>query len=311
VVGIDEKMGWWLAPDGSWYPPELHPGHGAGAGGGGGGGGQGGSVATCIRPMGPGSRFERLYSGGRCVNCAAPIRPLDEGWSDPDGNQMICATCWPALVVSGRSAPAAPTAATSTAATSTAATGSPTAPPAIDAAASEPGRRPGAVGEYLVSIRLHRDLGDRAVVLSHRRVPGSPTTIANVVVAPSGVWAIEAKKTRGLVEYRAIAGREGEDGRLLIGGHDRTGMIERVLEHVARVAGVVADPGVPVHGALAIVEGNWGGPARILGRRPCGHRGVWVLWPAALLHKVGAPGPLSADRVLALGATLDRALPPR
>ncbi len=281
---IDQRTGWWLAPDGSWYPPELHPGHA------GGDASHEGAVATLVRPMGPRSRFERLPAGGRCVNCAAPIRPLDEAWRDPDGDQLLCATCWPALVVSGRSVPESPM---------------------VDLTAGEPGWRPGAVGEYLVSIRLHRDLGDRAVILGNRRVPGSDATIANVVVASSGVWAVDAKKTSGLVEYHGIAGRDDGDGRLLIGGHDRTAMVERVLEHVAPVTDAVADPRVPVHGALAIVEGNWGGPGRMLGRRPCCHRGAWVLWPAALLVKVGEPGPLSADHVLAIGARLDRALPPR
>ncbi len=99
-MGFDEKPGWWLAPDGHWYPPELQPGRPADlftettrA------------VSARIRPMGASCRFEQLHFGGRCVNCGATIRPHEDGWYDPDVNTTMCATCWPALVVPHRSGP--------------------------------------------------------------------------------------------------------------------------------------------------------------------------------------------------------------
>lgn len=96
-MGIDEKLGWWLAPDGNWYPPELDPGQRPGllevATG---------AVSARIRPMGANCRFEQLHFGGRCVNCGATIRPHEDGWYDPDIHKTMCATCWPALVVTHR-----------------------------------------------------------------------------------------------------------------------------------------------------------------------------------------------------------------
>ncbi len=97
---MDAKPGWWLAPDGNWYPPELRPGprtelfkESTG------------TVSARIRPMGANCRFEPLHFGGRCVNCGAVIRPHEDGWYDPDANKTMCASCWPAFVVLHRSGP--------------------------------------------------------------------------------------------------------------------------------------------------------------------------------------------------------------
>jgi hypothetical protein len=291
-VGIDEKLGWWLAPDGNWYPPELHAGHGASPAG------PSTTVLSCIRPMGPRSRFEPLHFGGTCVNCGARINPHEEGWNDPDIDKLMCARCWPAVVASHPSAAGRPP--------DTAASTRSASP-----LRSDPRWRSGAVGEYLMAIRLHRDLGDRAVVLSNRRVPHSPAAIDNIVVASSGVWVIDSKKMHGLIEYRDVSGRQGRDRRLLIGGHDRTAMVDRLYDYVIPVAKLVLEPSVPVHGAIAIVEGHWGSPTKLLTRRPYRHEGVWILWPAALIQKIEEPGPLTADEVLTIGAKLDRALPRR
>ncbi len=290
-MGIDEKLGWWLAPDGNWYPPELRRGYRDG---------RSEAVAAPlrrIRPMGPRSRFERLHFGGSCVNCGAKINPHDEGWNDPDIDKVMCAGCWPAVVASHPSAASLAT---------TSGRPAPASPPRVD-----PRWRSGADGEYLMSIRLHRDLGERAVVLTDRRIPHSPVTVDSVVVAASGVWIVEAKKLRGLIEYRHLVGSTTDDCRLLIGGHDRTALVDRAYEHVIPVAKALPDPSVPVHGAIVIVEGNWGSPTRLLTRRPYRHEGIWILWPAALIKMIEEPGPLSPDDVIAIGATLERALPAR
>ncbi len=294
-MGIDEKVGWWLAPDGNWYPPELQARHAVQS--------RDRDAPTRIRPMGPRSRFEALHFGGTCVNCGSRIRPHDEGWNDPDINRVMCAECWPAVVASH------PSAASMAGGRQT---GTGATPPAVVALRrGDATWRPGAEGEYLMSLRLQRELGDHAVVLSDRRVPDSPAVVDHIVVAPSGVWVIHAKKIKGLIEHRHVAGAHTEEFRLLIGGHDRTAMVERVYDYVIPVANVLADPTIPVHGAIAIVEGNWGSPTRLLTRRPYRHDGIWVLWPAALIRLIEAPGPLTTDDLLSAAARLDRGLPPR
>ena len=291
-VGIDENLGWWLGPDGNWYPPELHSGHRRPRAG-----DASGTVLSRIRPMGPRSRFEPLHFGGTCVNCGSRIHPHEEGWNDPDIDKLMCARCWPAVVASHPSA--------------TSLSAPPARPAAPTPRRNDPRWRSGAAGEYLMAIRLHRDLGDRAVVLSDRRVPRSPTVIDHVVVASSGVWVVHSKKVHGLIEYRDVSARQGEDRRLLIGGHDRTTMVDRLYDQVIPVATLVVEPAVPVHGAIAFVEGNWGTPTKLLTRRPYRHDGVWVLWPAALIQMIDEPGPLTHDEVAAIGSTLDGALPRR
>ena len=105
-MGIDERPGWWMAPDGHWYPPELQPpGRGPAPAD-----SADGTVLARIRPMGPRSRFEALHFGGTCVNCGSRIRPHEEGWTDPDIDTLMCAQCWPAVVASHPSATGRPVA---------------------------------------------------------------------------------------------------------------------------------------------------------------------------------------------------------
>jgi hypothetical protein len=292
AMGIDEKLGWWMAPDGNWYPPELQLNRNDRVGV--------GAVSARIRPLGPRSRFEPLHFGGSCVNCGIRIKPHEEGWNDPDIDTLLCADCWPAVVASHPSA-----------AGRSADRGAGTARSAAPPRRTEVQCRPGTPVQDLISIGLRRHLGDRAVVLTGRRVPGGTASIDNVVVASSGVWVVDSKKLDGLIEYRTVAGSQDEDRRLLIGGHDRTALVDGVHRHIVPVAGLVDDPSVPLHGAVAMVEGNWGGPTRLLARRPHRHRGIWILWPAALIKKIEEPGPLDTRQVRSIGAALDGSLPPR
>jgi hypothetical protein len=290
-MGIDQQLGWWMAPDGNWYPPELRPDPATGLL-------EHGAVDP-IGPLGPRSRFERLPLGGACTHCGSKIQPYEEGRNDPDMDTMLCAGCWPAVVAThpagaGRSGNGGSARATTTAPRRTGTGGG-----------------HAAAAEHLMAIRLHRDLGERAIVLNHRRVPGRAVPIDIVVVASSGVWIVDARKTDGPIEYRTVTGGKGETRRLLIGGHDRTAMVDRVLGDVVPVAALVGDRSVPVHGAVTIVEGDWGRSTRLLNRRPHRHEGIWILWPAALINKIEEPGPLYAEQVRSIAADLGRALPAR
>ena len=69
---------------------------------------------------------------------------------------------------------------------------------------------------------LHLQLHQRAVVLDDRKVPGTKVHIDHIVVAPSGVWVIDAKESDGRVERRDIGGWFKVDERLYVAGKDRT-----------------------------------------------------------------------------------------
>lgn len=60
----------------------------------------------------------------------------------------------------------------------------------------------GSVGERKLAASLEHLVADRAVLLNDRRVPGTRGNIDHVAVAPSGVWVIDAKRYKGLIELR-------------------------------------------------------------------------------------------------------------
>ena len=76
----------------------------------------------------------------------------------------------------------------------------------------------GAGGERQVAEELTRRLGDRAVLLHDRKIPGSRANIDHLVVAASGVWVIDAKKYQGRVKRVDKGGLFLTDLRLYVGG---------------------------------------------------------------------------------------------
>ncbi len=64
----------------------------------------------------------------------------------------------------------------------------------------------GAAGEERVAQILHQDLGDQAVLLHDRKVPGTRGNIDHLAIAASGVWVIDAKNYKGKVEKRDVGG---------------------------------------------------------------------------------------------------------
>ena len=72
----------------------------------------------------------------------------------------------------------------------------------------------GSAGEKHLAQRLLREVGDRAVLFHDRKVPGTRGNIDHLAVAASGVWVIDAKNYRGLVERTDIGGWLKTDYRL-------------------------------------------------------------------------------------------------
>jgi Nuclease-related domain len=62
-------------------------------------------------------------------------------------------------------------------------------------------------------------------VLHDRRIPGSRANIDHIVVAPCGVFVIDAKNYKGRVEKRDRGGFFSTDCRLYVGGRDKTPLV--------------------------------------------------------------------------------------
>ena len=138
--------------------------------------------------------------------------------------------------------------------------------------------------ERMLSVQLHTQLGDRAVVLDDRKVPGTKCHIDHVVIAPSGIWVIDANEFDGRVERRDVGGWFKVDERLYVAGRDRTGLVDGIDRQVAAVENVLKKEGldlVPVHAALCFVNSEWGWFAK-----PFSLNGVWVTWATKLTELV-------------------------
>ncbi|MBB5633295.1 hypothetical protein BKA04_001518 [Cryobacterium mesophilum] len=138
----------------------------------------------------------------------------------------------------------------------------------------------GADGEARVGARLDSIASDSIRVLHDRRIPRTKANIDHLAVTPSGVWVIDAKKYSGAPSLRVEGGfLRPRVEKLIVGGRDRSKLVDGVLWQIERVREVAPD--VPVRGILCFVESDWpllAGPFRV--------NGVEVLWPKKLAGRL-------------------------
>lgn len=117
----------------------------------------------------------------------------------------------------------------------------------------------GAIGEERVAARLDA-LDEVGIVALHdRRIPGTRANIDHLVVTPWGVWVVDAKHYAGKkVDFDVVDTFLGFGGRkrLLVGGRDRTTLVEGVEWQITKVQEVVG-PDIDVSGCLCFVDAEW------------------------------------------------------
>ena len=162
----------------------------------------------------------------------------------------------------------------------------------------------GAEGERRVAEVLAEASGIE--VLHDRLVPHSRANIDHIVVGPSGVFVIDAKKYTGGVEVRNVGGLFRLDERLYVNNRDRTALVTGVLGQVEVVRDALGHDfaGIDVRGILCFVGCEWGWIMRMK------HvKGVTALWPLALPGHVSGAG-VHAERVAEIADRLRRQLKP-
>ena len=160
----------------------------------------------------------------------------------------------------------------------------------------------GAEGEERVARRLAKLLGNGAVLLHDRRLPGSRTNIDHIAVAPSGVWVIDAKRYKGKV---AVVKPLFGQAKLTIAGRDKSALADGLAKQVAAVE--AATPGigfdVRVYGALCFVDAD----LPILGRRT--FRGYPLVYPRPLARLIKGGTGLAPAQLQAVAAHLASRFP--
>ena len=163
----------------------------------------------------------------------------------------------------------------------------------------------GSEGERRLAAHLLREVGDRAVLINDRKVPGTRGNIDHLVVAATGVWVIDAKNYGGRVEQRDVGGWFKTDKRLYVGGRDRTKIAQGLGWQVDAVQRALNRTDVPLHSALCFIEADW----KLLAK-PFQQNGAWVTWAKKLVEMIAQSGPLTPDDVTQISNRLASALPP-
>lgn len=138
----------------------------------------------------------------------------------------------------------------------------------------------GAKGEAALGARLDRHASESIGVLHDRRIPGTKANIDHIVVTPGGVFVVDAKRYVGKRPDLQVEGgilRPRVEKQLIVGGSDRTKLVDGVLGQVERVRAALADETIDVSGVLCFIDADWplvGGAFAI--------RGVRVVWPKRL-----------------------------
>jgi len=148
-------------------------------------------------------------------------------------------------------------------------------------------------------------VGDRAVLINDRKVPGTRANIDHLVVAATGVWVIDAKNYRGRVEQRDVGGWFKTDKRLYVGGRDRTKIAQGLGWQIDAVQTALGRTDVPMHSALCFIEADWK-----LFAKPFQQNGAWVTWAKKLVEMIAQSGPLTPDEVTQISNRLVSVLPP-
>jgi Nuclease-related domain len=149
----------------------------------------------------------------------------------------------------------------------------------------------GAVGEEKLGEMLDELTGKGIFVLHDRRRLRGTGNIDHLVVAPSGVWVIDAKRYTGLVERKDRGGWLSSDVRLTVGGRDRTRLVDGLHKQIADVQEIVAHrlDTTLVQGALCFIDGEFR-----LFAKPFEIDGVLITWRNALRDRLLLAGPLDA-----------------
>ncbi len=166
----------------------------------------------------------------------------------------------------------------------------------------------GAVGEERLGRRLDGLVGDGVHVLHDRRIPGTRANIDHIVVCPSGVFVIDAKKYTGRPTLRVEGGiLRPRVETLLVGSRTCTKLVDGVQKQVNLVKSALQAAGlgdVPVGGMLCFVEADWpliGGDFTIAGLK--------VLWPKKAASHILAAGPVEAGTAERVWRALAAAFP--
>lgn len=245
------------------------------------------------------SRLIALRYSAHCHRCGQSLPATTPAWWDARQRSVTCASCHgaPALALSGTAGASAQAEYERRGASEWFETRGTSA------------WAKGAEGERRIAHRLDPLVDEGMVVMHDRKLPGTRANIDHIVVAPSGVYVIDAKHWSGKIGTRTT-GSVFKPGptKLVVGGRDRTDEVNKTKPQHDAVVDVIARSAivetVPVWPVICTVEAEWP-----LLARPIRLDRVTVTWMGALLKDLRRPGPLARDGITRVSAVLNEGLP--
>jgi hypothetical protein len=164
----------------------------------------------------------------------------------------------------------------------------------------------GARGEEKLAEAL--DGIDGLRVLNDRRVPGTRGNIDHIVIAPAGVFVVDAKRYEGRIAIRNKGWFLRPEYRLYVGRRDCSRLAEGLTWQVEAVttalAGAGVDPLPPITPVLCFIDGDWP-----LFGAPDEFAGVRLEGPKSMRKVATATSALEAGEIERLARILVVALP--
>jgi len=255
----------------------------------------------------------RLRYPGVCLKCATKMPQGANAWWDPQRKTVTCRSC-------ANSQPSDPYAVPHVSASSPGASAQreyerrssrreervrqdhPVLGGLILAISAEPNSTTawskGALGERRLGAML--DSLPNLSVLHDRKLPQTRANIDHLVVAPSGVWVVDAKRYRGRIERRSTGFMGTGPSQLFVGGRNRSKLIDGMQSQITAVRHVLEKHDVRVSGALCFIDGEWP-----LLAQSFTVDGVAVHYPKSLRRALGGEGPLGSSARANLAGLLD------
>lgn len=147
-------------------------------------------------------------------------------------------------------------------------------------------------------------------VLHDRRVRSTRGNIDHIVIAPAGVFVVDAKAYEGLIEIRNYGWFWKPDWRLTVGRRDKSKLARDMAWQVEAVTSAIRDGGIdplpPITPVLCFVDGRW---PRF--RPPDEFEGVLLESERSIVGVLTRSDALDAPSIERLTAILAKAFPPK
>jgi Nuclease-related domain len=146
-------------------------------------------------------------------------------------------------------------------------------------------------------------------VLHDRRIPQTKANLDHIVVAPAGVFAIDAKLRKGSIQVRNVGTKFRPELRLFVGSRNRSWMAETMSWQVERVKSALVAAGLPhvspIVPVICFVDGTW--PAGFA--PPQQFNGVWLEDGRSITRFLSGKPVLDRDLIAGVHHALAQAFP--